>query len=303
MNDNLIQYKNEWFDWMKSEKRLSYNTQISYLNDLNLFLKFLKKYKNKIIDFSDLEELNQNDVTGWFFEKIKNGGGARSNARSLSSIKSFLGFLKKKKIIKFSSLLSIKGPRFLNSLPRPLSEKQIEKIFNKVAKNKNDWQVMRNLSILFLMWGYGLRINEVLNLKVQDISSSDLIITGKGRKQRIIPLSAEVTQFLYELVSLSPSTCKDNDYIFLGKRGKKLKAEIVQKFVRGLRAELMLPENTTPHSFRHTFATLLLEKSVDLRSIQELLGHASLSTTQKYTKVTSSRINKILKESHPRSGQ
>ena len=149
---------------------------------------------------------------------------------------------------------------------------------------------MRNLSILFLMWGYGLRINEVLNLKVQDISSSDLIITGKGRKQRIIPLSAEVTQFLYELVALSPSTCKDNDYIFLGKRGKKLKAEIVQKFVRGLRAELMLPENTTPHSFRHTFATSLLEKSVDLRSIQELLGHASLSTTQKYTKVPSSRI-------------
>ena len=182
--------------------------------------------------------------------------------------------------------MSIKGPRFLNSLPRPLSEKQIEKIFNKVAKNKNDWQVMRNLSILFLMWGYGLRINEVLNLKVQDISSSDLIITGKGRKQSIIPLSAEVTQFLYELVSLSPSICKDNDYIFLGKRGKKLKAEIVQKFVRELRAELMLPENTTPHSFRHTFATSLLEKSVDLRSIQELLGHASLSTTQKYTKVT-----------------
>ena len=129
MNDNLIQYKNEWFDWMKSEKRLSYNTQISYLNDLNLFLKFLKKYKNKIIDFSDLEELNQNDVTGWFFEKIKNGGGARSNARSLSSIKSFLGFLKKKKIIKFSSLLSIKGPRFLNSLPRPLSEKTNRKNF------------------------------------------------------------------------------------------------------------------------------------------------------------------------------
>ena len=151
--------------------------------------------------------------------------------------------------------------------------------------------------------GYGLRINEVLNLKVQDISSSDLLVTGKGRKQRIIPLSAEVKQFLNELVSLSPFTCKDNDYIFLGKRGKKLKAEIVQKFVRELRAELMLPENTTPHSFRHTFATSLLEKSVDLRSIQELLGHASLSTTQKYTKVTSGRINKIIKESHPRSGQ
>ena len=113
--------------------------------------------------------------------------------------------------------MSIKGPRFLNSLPRPLSEKQIEKFLTKLQKNKNDWQVMRNLSILFLMWGYGLRINEVLNLKVQDISSSDLIITGKGRKQRIIPLSAEVTQFLYELVSLSPSTCKDNDYIFLWK--------------------------------------------------------------------------------------
>ena len=150
MNDNLIQYKNEWFDWMKSEKRLSYNTQISYLNDLNLFLKFLKKYKNKIIDFSDLEELNQNDVTGWFFEKIKNGGGARSNARSLTKKKIFLKFFKKKKLIKFSSFLSLKGPRFLNSLPRPLSEKQIEKFLTKLQKIRMIASV-RNLSILFLM--------------------------------------------------------------------------------------------------------------------------------------------------------
>ena len=151
------------------------------------------------------------------------------------------------------------------------------------------------------MWGYGLRISEVLNLQVKDLSSPELLITGKGQKQRLIPLDNQILQILNKLIILQPFKCNGNDFFFLGKRGKKLKAEIIQKLIRSLRNELMLPDQITPHSFRHTFATSLLENMVDLRTIQELLGHSSLSSTQKYTKVTNQRLRSIIQKNHPRS--
>ena len=302
MTNNLVQkFVKQWIDWIIHERRLSEKTVKSYKTDLSIFLQHLKEYKNKSINFSDLERLDQSDLTSWFYKRINSGISHRSNARSLSSIKSFLHFLIKKKIIKYSLFMRIKGPKFNSNLPRPLSHNQVSKIFKNIVENKQKWVGMRDLSIILLMWGYGLRISEVLNLKLSDLQSNDLSIFGKGKKTRLIPIAAEVSMFLKQMIKKCPFEFDENNFIFVGIRGKKLKAEIIQKEIRRLRKSFMLPDNTTPHSLRHTFATELLENMVDLRVIQEILGHSSLSTTQKYTKVSSDRLRDVISKNHPRA--
>ena len=302
MTNNLVQkFVKQWIDWIIHERRLSEKTVKSYKTDLSFFLQHLKEHKNKSINFSDLERLDQSDLTSWFYKRINNGISHRSNARSLSSIKSFLHFLIKKKKIKYSLFMRIKGPKFNSNLPRPLSHNQVRKIFKNIVENKQKWVGMRDLSIILLMWGYGLRISEVLNLKLSDLQSNDLSIFGKGKKTRLIPIAEEVSMFLKQMIKKCPFEFDENNFIFVGIRGKKLKAEIIQKEIRRLRNSFMLPDNTTPHSLRHTFATELLENMVDLRVIQEILGHSSLSTTQKYTKVSSDRLKDVISKNHPRA--
>lgn len=301
MSTQTLKYVKKWIEWIKFERRLSEQTVKAYKSDINCFVEHLKAYKNKSLNFSDLENLGQSDLTSWFYNRIKNGVSHRSNARSLSSIKSFLNFLVKKKLIKYSLILSLKGPKFDKTLPRPLSKNQITNIFKNIVVNKTKWVGMRDLSIILLMWGYGLRISEVINLKVSDLQSNNLQIFGKGMKTRLIPIAEEVRIFLKEMIKNCPFNFEENNFIFLGTRGKKLQAEIIQKEIRNLRSSFMLPDNTTPHSFRHTFATELLENMVDLRVIQEILGHASLSTTQNYTKVSTDRLKEVLSKNHPRA--
>ena len=195
------------------------------------------------------------------------------------------------------------APKFNISLPRPLSINQVDKIISSLKNNKG-WIVKRNLSIILLMWGFGLRINEVLSLKFKDIRSKDSIyITGKGGKNRLIPIFPEIYSFIESMIKSMPFDIEFEDFVFIGEKGKKLHPSIIQKKIRDLRIKLSLPENTTPHSFRHTFATHLLENMVDLRSIQELLGHESLSSTQKYTEVTSGKLQDTIKNFHPRSSR
>ncbi len=186
-------------------------------------------------------------------------------------------------------------------MPRPLSENQILKIFDEIKKEKKQWVMIRNLISIILMWGYGLRISEVLNLKLKDLNNDEIRILGKGNKIRIIPISGEVTKIIKIMLEVSQFRFTKDDFIFLGVQGKKLKPEIIQRLIRKIRNEVILPSNTTPHSLRHTFATELLHNFADLRSIQELLGHSSLSTTQKYTSVNTDHLRKMLEKSHPRA--
>ena len=301
MTNNLSTIFTGWKSWIKNEKRLSFNTIISYETDLSSFLNFLQSYRNSNVTPLMISQLYEDDVSAWFFERIKKGKGHRSNARALSSLKSFVTYLIQKKIIKNSKLLMIKGPKFIETLPRPLSENQIFKIIDEVKNEKIRWIMMRNLSLIILMWGYGLRISEVLSLKLKDIDTVDLRILGKGKKIRLIPIANELKIFINQMTEECPFDFSENDYIFLGKRGGRLKSEIIQRLIRQIRKRIILPNNATPHSLRHTFATLLLQNFVDLRSIQELLGHSSLSTTQKYTAVSNDHLKKILEKSHPRS--
>ncbi len=302
MNNQIRRFFEDWRSWIKNEKRLSENTIQSYCLDLKSFIKFISVHNNSSVSVKILSELNEDDLSGWFFERLENGISHRSNARGLSSLKSFFCFLISKKIILNSKVLKIKGPKFLESLPRALTRKQIFKIIDEIKKEKNKWIMMRNLSAIILMWGYGLRISEVLNLQLRDTDKEEFRIKGKGGKVRIIPVSEQIMFFIKTMLEYCPYNLSSNDFIFIGVKGKRLKPEIIQRLVREIRNNLILPENTTPHSLRHSFATELLHNFVDLRSIQELLGHSSLSTTQKYTSVNSEHLRKILEKKHPRAG-
>ena len=301
MNKSLESTINEWSDWITNEKRLSNNTILSYVRDLRSFMKFMNSHYGNQMEFKDLTKINEDDLTGWFFQRIKNNLSQRSNARALSSIKSFFTFLIKKRLIKSSVILFINGPKFRNSLPRPLTKNQINEIFRFIKYEKTKWILIRNLSVIILMWGYGLRIGEVLNLRKKDLSLSGIRIKGKGGKIRVIPMLEKFIIFIRTLEKECPFVIEGDQFFFRGRRGGTLQPTIIQKLIRDIRKTLCFSENVTPHSLRHTFASELLENFADLRTIQELLGHSSLSTTQRYTAVSTKRIQNMLEKNHPLS--
>ena len=301
MNKILESAINEWSDWITNERRLSNNTILSYVRDLRSFVKFINSHYGNQMEFKDLKKINEEDLTGWFFQRIKNNLSQRSNARALSSIKSFFTFLIKKRLIKSSVILFINGPKFRNSLPRPLTKNQVNEIFRFVKYEKTKWILIRNLSVIILMWGYGLRIGEVLNLRKKDLSLSGIRIKGKGGKIRVIPMLGKFIIFIRTLEKECPFVLESDQFFFRGKRGGTLQPTIIQKLIRDIRKTLCFSENVTPHSLRHTFASELLENFADLRTIQELLGHSSLSTTQRYTAVSTKRIQNMLEKNHPLS--
>ena len=301
MNKMLESAINEWRDWITNEKRLSNNTILSYVRDLRSFVNFMNSHYGIQMEFKDLKKINEDDLTGWFFQRIKNNLSQRSNARALSSIKSFFTFLTKKRLIKSSVILFINGPKFRNSLPRPLTKNQVNEIFRFVKYEKTKWILIRNLSVLILMWGYGLRIGEVLNLRKKDLSFSGIRIKGKGGKIRVIPMLEKFIIFIKTLEKECPFVLESDQFFFRGKRGGTLQPTVIQKLIRDIRKTLCFSENVTPHSLRHTFASELLENFTDLRTIQELLGHSSLSTTQRYTAVSTKRIQNMLEKNHPLS--
>ena len=301
MNKTLESAINEWSDWITNERRLSNNTILSYVRDLRSFVKFINSHYGNQMEFKDLKKINEEDLTGWFFQRIKNNLSQRSNAGALSSIKSFFTFLIKKRLIKSSVILFINGPKFRNSLPRPLTKNQVNEIFRFVKYEKTKWILIRNLSVIILMWGYGLRIGEVLNLRKKDLSLSGIRIEGKGGKIRVIPMLEKFIIFIRTLEKECPFVLESDQFFFRGKRGGILQPTIIQKLIRDIRKTLCFSENVTPHSLRHTFASELLENFADLRTIQELLGHSSLSTTQRYTAVSTKRIQNMLEKNHPLS--
>ncbi len=301
MNKMLESVINGWRDWITNEKRLTNNTILSYVRDLRSFLRFMNSHYGIQMEFKDLKKINEDDLTGWFFQRIKNNLSQRSNARALSSIKSFFTFLTKERLIKSSVILFINGPKFRNSLPRPLTKNQVNEIFRFVKYEKTKWILIRNLSVLILMWGYGLRIGEVLNLRKKDLSFSGIRIKGKGGKIRVIPMLEKFIIFIRTLEKECPFVLESDQFFFRGKRGGTLQPTVIQKLIRDIRQTLCFSENVTPHSLRHTFASELLENFTDLRTIQELLGHSSLSTTQRYTAVSTKRIQNMLEKNHPLS--
>ena len=291
----------KWESWLREVKRASEHTVISYQNDLRQFCLFLSGHLGGALSRGQLETLEARDIRAWLASRMGEYQAA-SNARALSTIKSFFRWLEKQEKIKNTAVFHIRSPKIKKSLPKALPETQAaEAIIHIGAQHEEEWVNKRDLALLVLIYGCGLRISEALGVKHGEFGGDTLTIIGKGNKQRMVPLLPVVKEALADYIATCPHQLAEGGLLFLGRRGKKLDPAIFQKQLRNVRRALGLPESATPHAFRHSFATHLLSAGGDLRSIQELLGHASLSTTQRYTHVDRGRLLTAYSAAHPRA--
>ena len=302
-----------WLFHLKDIKGYSDNTYRSYCYDICDFLIFYQFYHQEHLSHEILQNLNLQTFRAWVADMAAPRGynnvykkplSARSRRRSISSLKSFLKFSSSKiEGYKFgySEIQLLKNPKIPKSLPKPISEEQIDQLMEQLVKiSKKSWVQKRNLALLYLLYGCGLRIAEALSITKNHLTEKESItVMGKGNKERMIPMLDIVYQSVENYLQELPHDLKPNEPIFVGDRGAPLKASAFQRDLKQARINLGLPNTTTPHALRHSFATHLLKNGGDLRVIQELLGHSSLSTTQIYTEVDDVSLEKTYREKNP----
>ena len=284
----------QWQNWLLNERRYSAHTLDAYSRDLAEFFDFAENHLGKEAGINDLAKFEVRDFRAYLSYRAAKHIEKSSLARELSALKNFFKWLARHDIVKNPALAVIGTPRRGKVLPKAL---EIDDTFNviDVAGNMatNSWQGLRDTAIFTLLYGCGLRISEALSLNVGDIGKNDFLrIKGKGNKERIVPLLPVVIENINKYLAECPYQLHLGEPLFLGARGDRLVPRIVQRQMQKIRAYLGLPDNLTPHALRHSFATHLLAEGTDLRSIQELLGHASLTTTQRYTDVQIETLKK-----------
>lgn len=280
----------DWLSWLTDERKYSPNTLDGYARD---FADFTASFA-KPLSLKQLEKMDVRAFRNYIAEAASRGLEKSSLARHISTLRNFFKFLNARKIIKNTAISVISTPRRNKVLPKALDVNQTFDVLEE-SKNfaTNAWQGLRDEAVFTLLYGCGLRISEALNLNVGDIDGNDFIrILGKGNKERIVPVLPQVKDAINAYLKECPYHLKNGEPLFLGARGERLSPRIIQRQLQKIRASLGLPENLTPHALRHSFATHLLAEGTDLRSIQELLGHASLSTTQRYTDVNIETLKK-----------
>ena len=293
-----------WRDRLSDERRASEHTVDGYGRDLARFLAFLTDHLGRQPGLDDLGALTPADFRAWLAQRAREGRAKTSTARALSTVRGFYRFLDREDLAHNAAIRGIRSPRLPRHLPRPLTAEQADNVIELAeAFAEEPWIAARDVAIVLLMYGAGMRIGEVLGLVLGDVGGGRevLVVRGKGNKERIVPLLPVVRRALDTYLDQRPFAGDRSQPLFLGVRGKRLQAGIVQKRFRHLRAALGLPETATPHAMRHSFATHLLGGGADLRTIQELLGHASLSTTQRYTEVDAESLMKVYRAAHPRA--
>jgi integrase/recombinase XerC len=309
---SLSQAREAWRDWLRSERRLSGHTLTAYEHDIAEFVAFMTKYLGAPPTLAQLGKLKPAEFRAWLADRAHQGLARTSTARAFSSVRSFFRFLDKRDLVHNASIAAIQTPKLPRSVPKALSERDMEELLEQPAAattGHDNWIEQRDTAILLLLYGAGLRIGEALGLAKATIDSlldrgqDTLDITGKGNKTRLVPLLPAALEALAAYRDACPfmKARGPRDAFFLGARGNPLDPAIVQKRVRDLRRQLGLAESVTPHALRHSFATHLLAAGGDLRTIQELLGHASLSTTQRYTDVDAARLSAVYRAAHPRA--
>ncbi|MCA0305624.1 MAG: tyrosine recombinase XerC [Proteobacteria bacterium] len=299
-----------WRDWLKSERRLSAHTLTAYEHDVAGFLGFMTSYLGKPPSLDALAKLKPAEFRAWLAERAREGMARTSTARAFSSVRSFFRFLDKRGLAHNASIGAIQTPKLPRSVPKALSERDMDELLDAPAEVERDpWLDLRDAAVLLLLYGAGLRIGEALSLSKGTVEGllkagqDTLAVTGKGNKTRLVPLLPQALEALTAYRDACPylPARKPDEAFFVGARGGALDPAIVQKRVREIRRGLGLADSVTPHALRHSFATHLLGAGGDLRTIQELLGHASLSTTQRYTDVDSARLSQVYRAAHPRA--
>ena len=295
-----------WQARLADERRLSPKTCEAYLRDVAQFLSFLGVAPGTGID-PRLKALEAGDIRSFMAKRRENGVGSRSLMRQLAGIRSYLRFLEREGLADASALSAIRGPKLSRLLPKPVSAKTARRLVDpeeRANETRAPWILARDAAVMTLLYGCGLRISEALGLLARDCPEAGfdtLRITGKGGRTRIVPVIGPVIEAIAAYRALCPYRLEPNKALFRGARGGALSPRIIQLAMERLRGGLGLPDTATPHALRHSFATHLLTRGGDLRAIQELLGHASLSTTQIYTEVDGAMLLKAFDEAHPRA--
>ncbi len=292
--DEVIKTIHQWQSWLQNERRYSLHTLDAYSRDLAAFFNFLVEYLGNKPSFNDLAKLDVRAFRSFLSSQASRYIDKSSIGRELSTLRNFFKYLSRNNILDNTAISVISSPRRPKILPRALD---VDETFNvlDVAANfaKNEWQGLRDTAILTILYGCGLRISEALSLNAGDINHSNFLkIKGKGNKERLVPLLPVVVEKINAYLKACPYDIKNGEPLFLGARGERLSPRIVQRTLEKVRAYLGLSDTLTPHALRHSFATHLLAEGTDLRSIQELLGHASLHTTQRYTDVQIETLQK-----------
>ena len=305
-NPELQAWMARWLEYLVKERRYSPRTVMAYQHDLTAFFEFLRDHVGGLPDGAMLQALETRDVRAWMASQKQRGLSATSMARRLSSLRGFFRFLERQANIHNPAVFHLRPPRRPEALPKALSAGQARQAlqsFNLTMNSRTEgWQVDRDTALLTLIYGCGLRIGEALALNRAAFPFGDTLrLTGKGGKERIVPVLPAVQAAVEAYLARCPYALAAADPLFVGARGARLQAAVFRRQIRLLRAALGLPDTTTPHAFRHSFATHLLENGGDLRSIQELLGHASLTTTQRYTKLDTRQLMRSYRDAHPRA--
>ena len=279
----------EWQAWLRDEKRASPHTCLAYRRDLAHFLGFLAGHRGGAAGLADLQALAAADFRAWLAARAATGLQRTSTARALSTLRGFFRWLKRRGLADNPALACLRTPKLPKAVPKALTAAEAEEVVATVAElSDDDWIGKRDAAVLLLLYGCGLRIGEALGLTrgmAPRRGQEALVVTGKGNKQRMVPLLPVVTAAIDDYLAACPFAQQKDAPLFLGTRGGPLTARRVQQRMQDLRPLLGLPESATPHALRHSFATHLLAGGGDLRAIQELLGHASLASTQRYTEV------------------
>lgn len=292
-----------WLAHCRALNGAAQNTLKAYHTDVLGFLAFMQDHHGDQVGIAPLSRITVGDMRAWMAHERRRGVGARSLARSLSAVKTFYRWLSDREGFEPTAVLSTRSPKFTKKLPRPLEEHAASAMIDRVELQASEpWVAARDAAVVTVLYGCGLRISEALGLSghLQPLPAT-LRITGKGGKMRLVPVLPAAREAVDRYVALCPHDLRDGGPLFRGVRGAALNPRLVQKVMEQSRLQLGLPATATPHAMRHSFATHLLNAGGDLRAIQELLGHASLSTTQAYTAVDTVRLMEVYDAAHPRA--
>lgn len=304
---SIAQEMTRWLSHLGAERRLSPKTLEAYGRDLRQCLDFLCTHWGERVTLARFAALEATDVRAFMAMRRADDIAGRSLMRALAGLRSFGRFLEREGKGKVGALSAIRAPKVAKSLPKPLpmaSAKRLADADERAGEERESWVLARDAAVMALLYGSGLRISEALGLKRREVprpgEGDVLIVTGKGNKTRMVPVLQNVLALVQDYVAMCPYPLPAEGPIFVGARGGPLSPRIIQLAMERLRGALGLPDSATPHALRHSFATHLLSRGGDLRAIQELLGHASLSTTQIYTGIDSERLLEVYASAHPR---
>jgi len=297
-----------WLGYLRAERRLSPKTSEAYTRDLRQFLEFLAGHWDAPVTLKKFSALEASDIRAFMASRRTDDIGNRSLMRALAGLRSFGRFLEREGRGRVGALSAIRAPKVGKSLPKPLpmaAAKRLADADERAGEDRDPWIWARDAAVMALLYGSGLRISEALGLKRREVPAPGagdvLIVTGKGNKTRMVPVLQNVLALVQDYAAMCPYPLPADGPVFVGARGGPLGPRIIQLTMARMRGALGLPDSATPHALRHSFATHLLSRGGDLRAIQELLGHASLSTTQIYTGIDSERLLEVYQTAHPRA--